>query len=93
MSANHPEEAYDFAIANRAKIDDLLEPTSRTTYYARLATGARDAGMLKKLDALAPTVPASSRGELEKAKGAIRFRLEIIAQRVPQMEAWLARNG
>jgi aminopeptidase N len=93
VSGDHPDEAFDFAVANRGKVDELLEPTSRTTYYSRLASASRDPAMLKKLEALAPSVPASSRGELEKAAAAIRVRLEIIAKRVPQMEAWLARNG
>ena len=76
-----------------AKVDELLEPTSRTSYFAELATGSRDPAMLDKLTRLGATVPASSRGEIDKADAAIRYRLGVIKDRVPQMERWLAANG
>lgn len=89
----YPEKAYDFAIANRARVDALLEPTSRTSYYAELAQGARDPAMLAKLAKLAATVPASARGEVAKAEGAVRYRVAVIAKRVPEMDRWLAASG
>lgn len=88
-----PEKAYDFAIANRAKVDELLEPTSRTSYYADLAQGSRDPAMLQKLAKLAATVPPSARSEVEKAEGAVRYRVAVIARRVPEMDRWLATSG
>jgi len=93
VSGVYPDRAFDFAVANSAKVDELLEPTSRTSYYAELATTSRDAGMLAKLGKLSANVPASSRGEIEKAVSSIRFRLDVIARRVPEMERWLAANG
>jgi aminopeptidase N len=93
VSGVYPDRAFDYAVANRAKVDELLEPTSRTSYYAELATTSRDAGMLAKLGKLSANVPASSRGEIEKSASSIRFRLDVIARRVPEMERWLAANG
>jgi aminopeptidase N len=93
VSSVFPEKAYDFAIANRAKVDQLLEPTSRTTFYAELAQGARDPAMLVKLEKLAASVPASARGEIEKAEGAVRYRVSVIQKRVPEMDRWLATSG
>jgi aminopeptidase N len=88
-----PEKAYDFAMANRGKLEAFLEPTSRVSYFAGLATASRDPAMLQKLAALKATVPASTRGEIEKAESAIRYRLGVIQQRVPEMDRWLAANG
>jgi aminopeptidase N len=85
--------AYDFAIANRAKVEALLEPTQRASFFPQIATLSRDPATLDKLAAYAPTIPASSRGEVEKAAAAIRFRLGLIQDRVPEMERWLAANG
>jgi aminopeptidase N len=93
VSANHPDKAYDFAMTNRAKVDEFLEPTSRTSYYAELAMGSRDPAMLEKLAKLKATVPASARGEIEKAEGSIRYRLDVIAKRLPETDRWLAANG
>ncbi|WP_231754728.1 M1 family metallopeptidase [Phenylobacterium sp. CCH9-H3] len=88
-----PDKAYDFAMANRAKLEAFLEPTSRITYFAQLATGSRDPAMLDKLAKLKATVPASTRGEVEKAEAAVRYRLGVIRDRVPEMDRWLAANG
>ncbi len=93
VAAGHPDRAYDFALANRARMEALLEPTSRTSYFAELAAGSRDRAMLAKLASLAGTVPASSRGEIEKSEAAIRYRLGVISDRVPEMERWLAANA
>lgn len=93
VAGEFPEKAYDFAIANRAKVDALLEPTSRTSYYADLAQGSRDPAMLQKLETLAATVPASARGEVKKAEGAVRYRVGVIARRVPEMDRWLATGA
>jgi aminopeptidase N len=89
----HPDRAYDFAMANRALVEALLEPTSRTSYFAQLAGESNDPAMLAKLAGLAASVPASARGEIEKARAAIRSRLDIIAKRAPEMDRWLAVNG
>ena len=90
VAEGHPEKAFDFAMANRAKVDALLEPTSRTSYYADLAETSRDPAMLQKLETLAASVPPSARGEVKKAEGAVRYRVEVIAKRVPEMDRWLA---
>jgi hypothetical protein len=38
-------------------------------------------------------VPASTRGEVEKAEAAVRYRLGVIKDRVPEMDRWLAAHG
>ena len=87
------KEAGEMHGETRAKVDEMLEPTSRTTFYAETADASRAPAMVEKLDRLAATVPASSRGEIEKAKAAIRYRTEVIRDRVPELEAWLKTNG
>ncbi len=93
VAGAHPEKAYDFAIANRAKVEALLEPTSRTSYFAEIAMASRTSAMLDKLTRYAATVPPTARGEIDKSLSAIRFRLGVIGERVPEMERWLAGNA
>lgn len=93
VAGAYPDKAYDFAMANRATVDAFLEPTSRTSFYAELAQTSRDPAMLAKLDRLKESAPASARGEVEKAQGAIRTRLDIIEKRLPETDRWLAANG
>jgi len=92
VSGNYPEKAFDFALAHRAAVEAMIEPTSRTSFFARLASGAHSAAVLPKLDAFAATVPASTKGEITKAKSAIGYRLEVIAQRLPEVDRWLAAH-
>jgi aminopeptidase N len=87
-----PDKAYDFAIANRTSLDAAIEPSVRTRYFTRLAQLSRDAAMLTKLARFSRTVPKSSHGEINKAQAVIRVRRSLIAERVPQMEAWLAHT-
>ncbi len=89
----YPDMAYDFALTHRSKVEAWLEPTSRTSYFANLASTSREAAMLAKLEKLEATIPVSSRGEVEKSKAAIRYRLDVIAQRMPDMDRWLAANA
>lgn len=93
VAATDPDRAYDFAIAHRAKVESLLEPTSRTGFFAQLAFGSREPAMLEKLARYAATIPASSRGEVEKSAAAIRYRIAVIKAQIPEMDRWLAANG
>ncbi len=93
VSGVFPDLAYDFALANRAKVEALLEPTQRASFFPELATISRDPAMLEKLTRYATTIPPSSRGDVEKAAASIRFRLGLIKDRVPEMERWLTANG
>jgi len=87
-----PDKAFDFIIAHRAQVDPLIEPTSRTSYFTSVADGSADPAMLTKLAAYAATVPASSRGEVDKAVAEIRFRQEVVGKRLPEADRWLAAH-
>jgi aminopeptidase N len=93
VAQSFPDKAFDFAMANRAKLEGFLEPTSRITYFTDLAQGSRDPAMLEKLEKLKGAVPASTRGEVEKAEAAVRYRIGVIQARVPEMDRWLKANG
>jgi hypothetical protein len=92
VSEVYPEKAFDFALAHRAQVEALLEPTSRVTYFTRLASSSRQQGMLDRLAAFRKTAPASTLGEVRKAEAAVQFRLAVIAQRLPEVEQWLAAH-
>jgi aminopeptidase N len=92
VAGAYPEKAFDFALANRAAVETLLEPTSRTTFFTGLASGARTAATLPKLTAFAETTPASSRNEIAKARAVIQYRLDVVARRLPDVDRWLASH-
>jgi len=92
VAENFPEKAFDFAVAHRAAVEAMVEPTSRTTFFTRLASGARTPAILPRLQAFAQTVPASARGEVTKAQSSIEVRAEIVAKRLPEVDRWLAAH-
>ena len=51
-----------------------------------------DAAILPQLKAFAATVPASTRGEVEKAIATILYQRAIVAKRLPEVDRWLAAH-
>ncbi|WP_372786421.1 M1 family metallopeptidase [Phenylobacterium sp.] len=92
VAQNFPDKAYDFSMAHRAEVEAMVEPTSRTTFFAGLGGASRDTAMPAKLTAFAATVPPSARGEVSKALASIAYRLEVIGKRLPEVDRWLAAH-
>ena len=94
VAMHHPDMAFDFAIANLAKINERLDASSRSRYVARLASGSSDPAMVNKLGAYADAnIAASSRGDVEAAIAAIKDRIQLGVARLPEIDAWLVKNG
>ncbi|HEY0437541.1 MAG TPA: M1 family metallopeptidase [Phenylobacterium sp.] len=92
VSGVYPEKTWDFVMAHRAQVDAMIEPTSRTTFYANIAARSNDAAMEARLKAFVGTVPASSRGEVDKALATIRYVREVVEKRVPEADRWIASH-
>ncbi|HEY3949105.1 M1 family metallopeptidase [Phenylobacterium sp.] len=92
VSETFPDKAFDFVMAHRAQVEALVEPTSRTIYFARLAGGSVSPDVVGKLKAYAQTVPASARPAVTRTLATIAFRQDIIKNRLPQVDRWLAAH-
>ena len=94
VSREHPEMAFDFAVANRAKVDTLVDSTSRARYYPGLGSGAADLAMVAKIRAFTEAhIAATSRRDAETVMSGIETRIKLRAQRKPQVDAWLKKQG
>ena len=94
VAGEHPDMAFDFAVAHREQVDKLVDSTSRSRYYPRLGGGSTDPKMMDKLKAFADKhIAATSRRDTETAIAAIQTRIRLRAERLPQIDAWLKRNG
>ncbi|MBN6103066.1 M1 family metallopeptidase [Xanthomonas sp. CFBP 8703] len=95
VAGEHPDLAFDFAVAHRDQVDTLIDTTSRARYYPRLGAGSVDLKMVDKIQAYAQRyLAATSRRDADAAIADIRTRVKLRAQRVPQIEAWLVgRKG
>lgn len=67
----HSDEAYDFALANRAKIESLVDAQSRVTFIASLGGQSNDPAMIEKLKAFKATVPAEAARPVDRVIGAL----------------------
>ena len=77
VAMRHPDMAFDFALANLAKINERVDASSRSRYVARLASGSSDPAMVNKLNAYAEAnLAPSSRGDVEAAIAAIKDRIQ-----------------
>jgi aminopeptidase N len=86
------DKAWAFIMTHRPQVEAMLEPTSRTTYFANVAADALDPAMPARLSAFAPTVPPSARGEVDKALAAIRYRRDVVSKRLPDADRWIAAH-
>jgi aminopeptidase N len=90
----YPDMAFDFAVANLAKINERVDASSRSRYLARLAMGSSDPAMVGKLnDYAGANLAPTSRGDVEAAIASIKDRIKVNAARLPEIDAWLATNG
>jgi aminopeptidase N len=94
VAQRHPDMAVDFALANVEKINERVDASSRSRYFARLAGGSSNPAMIAKLRGYATAnLAASSRGDVFSAIAAIEDRIKTNAARLPEIDAWLKANG
>ncbi|HEX8787116.1 MAG TPA: M1 family aminopeptidase, partial [Telluria sp.] len=94
VAQRFPDMAFDFALANLAKVNERVDASSRSRYLARLAMGSSDPAMVGKLNAYAEAnLAPSSRGDVELAIATIKDRIKVDSARLPEIDAWLAKNG
>jgi aminopeptidase N len=94
VAGEHPDMAFEFALANLDKINERVDASSRSRYIARLAYGSSDPAMVGKLNTYAgANLAATSRGDVELAIAAIKDRIKVNGARLPEIDAWLAKNG
>jgi aminopeptidase N len=90
VSGNHPDKAFDFALANLAKVETLVDLASRSEFLAGLGGGSDDPAMVQKLDDYAKAkLNADSRKPVDQAIVRIKTRLANEARIKAGTAAWL----
>jgi len=94
VSRQHPELGFDFAITHREQVDKLVDNSSRSRYYPRLGSASYNPAMVDKINAYANQyLAAGSRRDAETAVASIKYRIMIRNERMPDVDAWLTKNG
>jgi aminopeptidase N len=94
VAQHHPDMAFDFALANIGKVNERVDASSRSRYFPRLASGSADPAMVGKVNAYAAAnLAPTSRRDADTAVAAIKYRIKLRSERLPDIDAWLARNA
>lgn len=90
----HPDLAFDFAVAHLPQMDKLVDSTSRSRWYPGVGGGSMDPAMIGKLKTFADAhIAASSRRATDTSIANIQYRIKVREQRLPEIDAWLKKNG
>ena len=93
-SRAHPALAFDFAVAHKDKVDHFVDSTSTSRYYPRLDSGSMDIAMVDKIKAFADKyIEPTSRRDAETSMANITYRVMVRNERLPEVDAWLKKNG
>lgn len=93
VAQNHPELAFDFALANARQVNERVDASSRTRFIPQLASASAEPETIGKLQAYASAnLAPGSRGEADNAAASIAARIAARQQRLPDIDRWLARH-
>jgi aminopeptidase N len=94
VSGAHPDMAFDFALAHRARVEALVDASSRSRYLAALGGRSHDPAMIEKLQTYAEQhMTPQSRGSVDRAIAAIRDRIRVRQERLPDITRWLEAHA
>ena len=90
VAESHPDLAFDYVVAHRDRMDALLDPTSRGSYYPTLAIGSIDPAMVGKLEAFAERhIAPSSRRSADNAIAQVKMRSAFARDGLGAVDRWL----
>jgi len=90
VAGQHADLAFDFALANRAKVETLVDASGLTGWVAGLAAASRDPAMIGKLETFRDASPADERRGIERRIAQVRERLAIEPRLAQEVAAWMA---
>ncbi len=93
VAGEHPDMAFDFAIAHMDQVNLRVDVPSRSRYFPGLGGGSADAKMIEKLNNYAnANLAPEARRDVEIAIAGIKYRIKLRAERLPAIDAWLAQH-
>ena len=93
-AGEQPEIAWDFAQANREKLDAKLSAVNAVRFVPYLMRGFSDPQRATELETYAQRyMPPGAKSEVEKAAEEIRFNADLKARIIPEIHKWLSRKN
>jgi aminopeptidase N len=91
VAVANPDLAWQFALANLNRIAERLDEQQRLKFLPALTATSRSAKTLDDLQRyIADKVPPLARKSVERYVADLKFRLQVIEQRLPDIGKWLA---
>jgi aminopeptidase N len=90
VAGEHPELAVDFAVANRARVEQLVDNSARARYFANLAQNSRDQAIFERLARLRADTPGDERRAIDQVVASLRQRFASEPRLRQQIGSWLA---
>ena len=93
VAGEHPDLAFDFAIAHMDQVNLRVDAPSRSRYFPGLAGASANPMMITKLNKYADAnLAPAARRSVEISIAAIKYRIKLRAERLPAIDAWLAQH-
>lgn len=90
VAYEHPDLAYDFALAHRAEVETLVDASSRSRFLPQLAGGSSNRATIAKLKDFAERyMTPESRRPADIAIASIEDRVRVRETRLPAITRWL----
>lgn len=94
VAISHPDMTFDWAVANKDKVNEKVDSSSRTRFLPGLGQASSNPATAEKIKAYAAAnLAEGSRGEADKAAASVINRARVRDQRLPAITAWVAKNG
>ena len=94
VASSHPDLAFDFALANREKVEAQVDVSSRSRYFPSLAERSSNATMVNKLEDYAQRfMTPQSRKSADVAIAAIKDRIRVRDTRLKEVTRWFQERG
>jgi hypothetical protein len=83
-----------FVLDHLQEVSAKFDAMQRITFVPSIGAQSLDGTILKQLrEFINANVPAANKAQVERFYADMVFRLSVRDQRIPEIDAWLARNG
>lgn len=90
VSGEHPELAFDWAVAHADQVNALLEQSSKAGFIPELASESSDRAVAARVQAYAlKALAPSARGDANAAISRINYLADLRARLAPAIGAWI----
>ncbi len=89
VAGQHPEKAFDWAVAHAGQVDALLEQSSKAGFIVELASESSDRAVAGRVQAYAlKALAPSSRGDANTAISRINYLADLRGRLAPAIGVW-----